>query len=137
MNADRPCLHTHMPLVMDQELDDLFGDHGDVPSIQIPQPLPNDLLQHLDDLRSTGCCQYVDPKICCGWVLIMEQADRLVQGGLHCLHYRQWLRRQHSISLLQPGEWQVGAKRAAISRWSFVFTWGHFAGSSILESAGK
>lgn len=45
--------------MMDGDLDDLFGDQVDVPPIHIPQSLPKGLLQHVDDLRSTGCCQYV------------------------------------------------------------------------------
>lgn len=43
-----------MPMMMDDELDELFGD---APPLQIPPPLPEGLLQCVDDLRLSGCCQ--------------------------------------------------------------------------------
>lgn len=48
-----------MPLMMDDELDELFGD---APPLQIPSPLPKGLLQCVDDLRLGGSCQYVAPR---------------------------------------------------------------------------
>lgn len=50
-------------LIMENDdLDDLFGDVGDVgdgPSLHIPEPLPKGLLQRVDELALSGCCQYV------------------------------------------------------------------------------
>lgn len=45
-----------MPMMMDDGLDDLFGD---APPLHVPPPLPKGLLQHMDDLRLSGCRQYV------------------------------------------------------------------------------
>ena len=47
-----------MPMMMDDELDELFGD---APPLRIPSPLSKGLLQCVDDLRLGGCCQYVAP----------------------------------------------------------------------------
>lgn len=52
---------------MEDGLDDLFGDVGDVDvgdvedghSLQLPEPLPRGLLQRVDELTLSGCCQYV------------------------------------------------------------------------------
>lgn len=47
---------------MEDGLDDLFGDVGEVedgPSLHLPEPLPKGLLQRVDELALTGCCQYV------------------------------------------------------------------------------
>ena len=50
---------------MDDDLDDLFGDVGDVgdvgdgQSLHLPEPLPKGLLQRVDELALSGCCQYV------------------------------------------------------------------------------
>ena len=52
---------------MEDGLDDLFGDVGDVdvgdvedgPSLHLPEPLPKGLLQRVDELALSGCCQYV------------------------------------------------------------------------------
>ena len=52
---------------MEDGLDDLFGDVGDVDvgdvedghSLQLPEPLPKGLLQRVDELALSGCCQYV------------------------------------------------------------------------------
>ena len=44
-----------MPMIMDHDLDDLFGES----SIHIPHALPKGLLQRVDDLRMSGCRQYV------------------------------------------------------------------------------
>ena len=50
---------------MEDGLDDLFGDVGDVGdvgdghSLQLPEPLPKGLLQRVDELALSGCCQYV------------------------------------------------------------------------------
>ena len=43
-------------LVMDDGLDDLFGDGA---PLQLPEPLPKGLLQRIDELYLSGCCQYV------------------------------------------------------------------------------
>jgi mediator of RNA polymerase II transcription subunit 16 len=49
-----------MPLMMDEEMDDiddLFGDGtGLLPSARPP---PKELLQRIDELRASGCCQCV------------------------------------------------------------------------------
>lgn len=45
---------------MEDDLDDLFGDVGDVgdgPSLHLPEPLPKGLLQRVDELALSGCCQ--------------------------------------------------------------------------------
>ena len=47
---------------MDDDLDELFGDVGDVGdghSLQLPEPLPKGLLQRVDELAHSGCSQYV------------------------------------------------------------------------------
>ena len=50
---------------MEDDLDDLFGDVGDVGdvgdghSLHIPEPLPKGLLQRVDEIALSGCCQYV------------------------------------------------------------------------------
>lgn len=47
---------------MEDDLDDLFGDVGDVgdgTSLHLPEPLPKGLLQRVDELALSGCCQYV------------------------------------------------------------------------------
>ena len=44
---------------MDDDLDELFGDVGDGHSLQLPEPLPKGLLQRVDELAHSGCCQYV------------------------------------------------------------------------------
>ena len=52
---------------MEDGLDDLFGDVGDVDvgdvedghSLNLPEPLPKGLLQRVDELALSGCCQYV------------------------------------------------------------------------------
>ena len=47
---------------MDDDLDELFGDVGDVGdghSLQLPEPLPKGLVQRVDELTHSGCCQYV------------------------------------------------------------------------------
>ena len=47
---------------MEDDLDDLFGDVGDVgdgTSLHLPEPLPKGLLQRMDELALSGCCQYV------------------------------------------------------------------------------
>ena len=41
---------------MDDGLDDLFGDGA---PLQLPEPLPKGLLQRIDELYLSGCCQYV------------------------------------------------------------------------------
>ena len=45
-----------MPLIMDDGLDDLFGEG---PTLQLPEPLPKGLLQRVDEQNLSGCCQYV------------------------------------------------------------------------------
>ena len=45
-----------MPMIMEHDLDDLFGD---APSLHIASPLPKGLAQRVDDLRLGGCRQYV------------------------------------------------------------------------------
>ena len=54
---------------MEDGLDDLFGDVGEVEdghSLQLPEPLPKGLLQRVDELALSGCCQYVaeSPALC-------------------------------------------------------------------------
>lgn len=53
---------------MEDDLDDLFRDVGDVGdvedmgdgnSLHLPEPLPKGLLQRMDGLALSGCCQYV------------------------------------------------------------------------------
>ena len=44
-----------MPMIMEHDLDDLFVDAP----LPISRPLPKGLLQRVDDLRLSGCCQYV------------------------------------------------------------------------------
>lgn len=45
---------------MEDDLDDLFGDVGDVGdghSLQLSEPLPKGLLQRVDEIALSGCCQ--------------------------------------------------------------------------------
>ena len=55
-----------MPLIMDQNLDELFGDVGDMgdvgdaATLQLPPAPPaKGLPQRIDDLHVNGCNQYV------------------------------------------------------------------------------
>lgn len=72
-----------MPLIMDDGLDDLFGD---VPALEIPEPLPSGLPQRVDEMSLNGCCQYVT-------ILATEsrkflshsQEIDMVQEWLHCV----------------------------------------------------
>lgn len=49
-----------MPSIMDESLDDLFGDPTSL-DLGLPAPqLPKGLAQRLDEMRVLGCCQYVD-----------------------------------------------------------------------------
>lgn len=45
-----------MPLMMEDDLDDLFGD---APPLQLPASLPKGLLQRVDEACLSGCRQYV------------------------------------------------------------------------------
>ena len=47
-------------MMMDDELDDLFGDRqlGEITNLPL-SPIPEGLIQRLDDLRISGCSQYV------------------------------------------------------------------------------
>ncbi len=56
----------------DDELDDLFGDVGDVgdgQSLQLAEPLPKGLLHRVDELAQSGCCQYVTKSQRCFYVI--------------------------------------------------------------------
>ena len=44
-----------MPMIMEHDLDELFGDAP----LELPGHLPKGLLQRIDDLRLSGCRQYV------------------------------------------------------------------------------
>lgn len=60
---------------MEDDLDDLFGDVGDVgdgPPLQLPEPLPKGLLQRVDEIALSGCCQYV------------ANLQHFVSGSLKC-----------------------------------------------------
>ncbi len=50
-----------MPMMMDDELDDLFGDRqlGEITTLPNLSSAPEGLIQRLDDLRISGCSQYV------------------------------------------------------------------------------
>lgn len=43
-------------MMMDDDLDELFGDAA---PIHLPPSVSKGFLQALDDLRLSGCCQYV------------------------------------------------------------------------------
>lgn len=43
-------------MMMDDDLDELFVD---APQLQLNPPVSKALLQCVDDLRLSGCCQYV------------------------------------------------------------------------------
>lgn len=43
-------------MMTDDDLDDLFVD---APQLHLPPPVSKGLLQCVDDLRLSGCCQYV------------------------------------------------------------------------------
>ncbi len=45
-----------MPLIMDDGLDDLFGDP---PRLELPDTLPKGLPQRVDEVSLSGCSQYV------------------------------------------------------------------------------
>lgn len=65
-----------MPMMMDEELDELFGV---TPSIS-KKPISKGIHQSIDDLRLGGCCQYVAdlPRYILGF-LTMRQEDSMVQ----------------------------------------------------------
>lgn len=48
-------------MMMDDELDDLFGDRqlGEIPDLPHLSTPPRGLVQRIDDLRTSGCSQYV------------------------------------------------------------------------------
>ena len=46
-----------MPMIMDQEFDDLFGDSAALNLA--PSPPAQGLRQRVDELQMTGCCQWV------------------------------------------------------------------------------
>ena len=57
-----------MPLIMDadmdanmdDDMDDLFGDGAGLAGLlPTAQPIPKELLQRIDELRSSGACQCV------------------------------------------------------------------------------
>ena len=72
--------------MMDDGLDDLFGD---APPLQIPPPLPKGLLQTIDDLRLSGCCQYVRRSSFGPYVELTVHLGRL--PGLNLAVLRMWL----------------------------------------------
>ena len=45
-----------MPLIMDDGLDELFGDDP----LQLADPEPKGLGERIDELLLSGCCQYVN-----------------------------------------------------------------------------
>ena len=49
-----PSLLSEIALIMDDGLDDLFGDGA---PLQLPEPLPKGLLQRIDELYLSGCNQ--------------------------------------------------------------------------------
>lgn len=75
-----------MPLLMDEDLDDLFGDHGGDPSLQLPSSISKELLQHVDNLRLTGCCQYVSSLDFINNTEARMQTHRLVQDWMYRNH---------------------------------------------------
>lgn len=79
---------------MDEVLDELFG---------VTPSISKGTHQSIDDLRLSGCCQYVAdlPRYILG-CLMMGQEDRLVQQWLHCVYLLRWFRCQLTASPLQP-----------------------------------
>ena len=74
-----------MPLIMDDGLDDLFGD---APPMQLPDPLPKGLFQRVDELSLSGCCQYVASFQVPGPISLNAwQKAGLVKAWLHCLRH--------------------------------------------------
>ena len=64
-----------MPLMMDDDMDidDLFGD-GTALSLPSRPPPSTELIQRIDELRASGCCQYVRSKL-------PSRRDRLTGAG--------------------------------------------------------
>lgn len=58
-------------MMMDDGLDELFGD---APQLQLPPQISKGLLQCVDDLRLSGCCQYVSE----------------LQGETTCMYLTNW-----------------------------------------------
>ena len=69
-----------MPMIMEHDLDDLFGD---TTSLQIAHPLPKGLAQRVDDLRLGGCRQYVFRFAC---FMQDQQSLKVSAGELHGLY---------------------------------------------------
>lgn len=95
-----------MPMMMDDDLDDLFVD---APQLQLPLPVSNGLLQCVDDLRLSGCCQYVSEsqeETACR-CLTSRQEDCLVEIWLHCIHYPGWSRSESPAFAVRPQRWAV------------------------------
>lgn len=64
-----------MPFIMDQDLDDLFGEG---PPLQLPEPIPRGLPQRVDELSLSGCRQYVSDPHKGGDFLKSDQKSGLV-----------------------------------------------------------
>lgn len=77
-----------MPLMMDDSLDDLFGDEplAEIPVLSGLPSIPGGLVQSTDDSRVSGCCQYVRLLIQVKASPEILQENCLVQPGLHRKH---------------------------------------------------
>lgn len=73
-----------MPLIMDDDLDDLFGEAA---PLQLPEALPKGLFQRVDELSLGGCSQYVANLPLCGPspLKVAKEID-MVQEWLHRIY---------------------------------------------------
>ncbi len=73
-----------MPLIMDDDLDDLFGEAA---PLQLPDSVPKGLFQRVDELSLGGCSQYVANLPLCGFMsLKVAKEIDMVQKWLHRIH---------------------------------------------------
>ena len=100
-------------MMMDDGLDELFGD---APPLNIPPPTPKGLLQHVDDLRLSGCCQYVFKKLRASGKKTAEMMFRKIAWSkLGCIAYTT--HDGHGVSirnlLCSPddGQWKLSEER--------------------------
>lgn len=89
-------------MMMDDELDDLFGDRqlGEITDLPPLSTHPRGLVQRLDDLRTSGCSQYVR-----FWLSVevqpeCSQKDCLVHHRLCCEHCPRRMHRHPSQFVL-------------------------------------
>lgn len=89
-------------MMMEDEIDDLFGDQqlGGITNLPSPSTLPRGLIQRIDDLGISGCSQYVWLPSHIEAPLSVRQENCLVQRRLHRKYCGRQLRCDPSESVL-------------------------------------